>query len=1138
MHNDKTDPDHSAPYSRLVMALKNASVIARFGRLQPRTSTVYYVARETAEYRLRCYEVKKSKTPRIPILLVPPLMISADVYDMAADNSAVDYLNDQGFSVWLVDFGAPEAQEGGLDRDFSDHILAVNDAIDYVAKEKSTPVHVAGYSQGGIFCYLAAAYRNNRDVASVIGFGSPVNIYKNFIPGISDDAMTQALEMIGKVIPKNLRPSMVPAWASKNLFKLMSPTKEIKNWFSFIGSLHDRDALLKTEEGRSFLGGEGFVAWPGPALQEFLGQMLLGNRLISGGCVIEGRTVSLAELSCPILVVVGGNDEIARPGSVRGIAEAVPNAEIFEFNVEAGHMGIVVGSTAMQQTWPEVASWLRWREGRQLQPETIRRLDLTTEANRKPSSSSFDDALPVAFTKTLYGMGKGALGTVSDLAGITAQSLQNLTDNFTSHVSYLSRLNKLASDSEIGFALALEEQAKKAPKDTYFLYDGRAHTYSDANRRIDNIVRGLISIGVRTGDHVGVLMHARPSSLATIMAVNRLGAVAVLLRNIHTGNQLNTELKLGGVQFLIADPENAELATQAFSGQVHVLGGFGRSHRSLPETAVDMEQIDPASVALPDWYRPSPGKADDTAFVLFSGTGIDTAADLICNRRWALSALGTASATSLMKSDTAYCWTSLHDPTGLMVAVSASLIAGARIAVARKYDAETFWREARRYGAKVVFYAGTMLRELVDAPQNKLETGHSIRMFAGVGMPQRLCERVQQRFSSAKVMEIFVAKDTNAYMANVSCKKLGPVFQTVPGSCEIALVHWNHDKNQPYLDAAGYLCPVRKGTVGMLLTRSESHGRDLKRPPIYNVFEKGDCWQATHDLFVVDEDDEYRFVDKAKSLIRTEDEWLPSLPIETAVWQLDSVSIAAAYELRLENHPYGLPAVALELRSNASLDTKELTKIVTSALTETSRPVVIRIMDRLPMTLGQQVKKQALSVAGLPAGALKRGKSLWLNPNTSHYEPLTATTLPKLLSSLGSPADTKKPAIKTPAKKRTPTKKAARRKKTTNQRDTRDRASTSSGNGANNTASPAPHNDASGAQQTCARGDNVSQTAQTDTGKHKSGNGNGNGNRESRSENTGVDKHAASESLSAAEPQANGKDSSDDRTTDSSATLA
>ena len=85
-------------------------------------------------------------------------------------------------------------------------------------------------------------------------------------------------------------------------------------------------------------------------------------------------------------------------------------------------------------------------------------------------------------------------------------------------------------------------------------------------------MRGLISIGVRQGEHVGVLMGPRPSGLAVLAALNRLGAVAVLLR--PDGNT-RREATLGQVRRIIADPERAGQAAGEGSVHTFVLGGGG-----------------------------------------------------------------------------------------------------------------------------------------------------------------------------------------------------------------------------------------------------------------------------------------------------------------------------------------------------------------------------------------------------------------------------------------------------------------------------------------------------------------------------------------------------------------------------------
>lgn len=149
----------------------------------------------------------------------------------------------------------------------------------------------------------------------------------------------------------------------------------------------------------------------------------------------------------------------------------------------------------------------------------------------------------------------------------------------------------------------MSEQARNAPSGEALLFDGRVHTYEAVDRRINNVVRGLIDVGVRQGAHVGVLMETRPSALVAIAALSRLGAVAVL---IPPDVDLAEAIRLGGVSEIIADPTHLEAAL-ALDVRVLVLGGGEDRNLNLPDGAdvTDMEQIDPDSVELPGWYRPT-----------------------------------------------------------------------------------------------------------------------------------------------------------------------------------------------------------------------------------------------------------------------------------------------------------------------------------------------------------------------------------------------------------------------------------------------------------------------------------------------------------------------------------------------------
>lgn len=973
--------------AQFVAAVRNAMDIARMGQVEQSTKTPYEVVHREPTFVLRRYErsnVKGKREARPVVILVPPLMITSEVYDIAVDASAVSFLLERGIDPWVVDFGAPERQEGALQRTLTDHILACSKAVDQAHAATGRAVHLAGYSQGGIFAYLAAAFRRSEGLASVITFGSPVNVHSQVLPGVPDEVLVPLLEGLGSVLASGFSRTAVPAWLTRNTFRLLSPTKAIQNQLEFLRSLSNRDALARKEGQRRFLGGEGFVAWPGPAFREFIEQMIMGNRLFSGGFVVEGQSVTMADITCPVLAFCGENDDIARPPTVRSVADAAPRAEIWESTIVAGHMGLVVGSRAMRQTWPTVAEWIFWREGRGDRPRLVRPLGAVDDDS--PTATDDDEAGPTGWLDSAEAVSRDGLSLILGAASEGAEAVLRLGSNLRRQLPRLVRLEGLRRDTRVGLALTLAEQAKANPDDTFFLYEGRAHSYADADRRVDAIVRGLIQIGVRAGDHVGVCMLTRPTALAVVTAVNRLGAIAVLLR---PEGDLAAEMRLGGVEHLIADPENAGAAAAEWRGSVYVLGGVHTRHGALPLTAIDMETIDPAQVAVPEWYTPSPGRAEEVAFLFFAGQGDGLRANRITNRRWALSAYGTASAAALTSADTVYSWTSLQHPTGLLVSVSGALAGGARLAMAHGFDAPAFWGEIRRYGATVVFYAGMMLRELVDAPHDAAERKHPVRLFAGSGMPRPLWQRVVERFGPVDVLEFYATTEGNAILANVSGKKVGSCGRPIPGSAAVRVAAWDLDAGAPIYDASGYVRPAEPGEPGMLLAEVERERGAIEGKPMRNAFARGDAWNASGSLCIADADGDHWLRDQATDVIHHRGGALLAAPIEEVLWELPFVSAAAAYGMRILGLEHEVVAVALLLR-RAALDPEAVTRLLIDRLDAPSRPVILRIVEELPTTAGYRIVKSVLREQGLPRGEVSSGR-IWVRSlDSNHFERLTA----------------------------------------------------------------------------------------------------------------------------------------------------
>ncbi len=971
------------PVSRLGAAAQNALEVARFGGLSTdEEPSPYVVAEEDHVYRLRHYYPDSAKGP--PVVLVPPMMLAAEVYDVSPNSSAVTILRELGIDPWVVDFGAPEHEEGGLERTLADHVLAVSEAVDQVRRLSGEDVHLGGYSQGGMFCYQTAAYRRSDGISSLITFGSPVDTRLGMPFGLPEQL---AGELAG-LLADAFRGMALPAWASRTGFRLLDPVKSLRSRIQFILQLHDREALLPRERQRRFLEGEGWVAWPGPAMADFLRQFIAHNRMLEGGFVIEDRLVTLADIACPILTVVGTVDQLAPPPGVRAIANAAPQAEIYELSLHAGHFGLVVGSTATAVTWPVVAQWAKWRDDGQELPE---------EVTAAPDASSVELASHVR-SRVGYGLelaagvSTGMTSALSHTAVRAARSIRELAREAAGQLPRLARLEQIQPGSRISLGLLVQERGASAPDDVFFLFEDRAYTAADINRRIDNVVRGLVEIGVRQGEHVGVLMGTRPTSLALTSAISRLGAVSVLMR---PDGDVGREARLGQVNRIIADPERAALAGGVEDVQVFVLGGGG-GPRELDEPLVtDMEQIDPDRVKLPRWYRPNPSRASELAFIIFTGQGERTRMSRISNGRWAMSAFGTASSAALTPQDTVYSVTPPYHPSGLMMTLGGAIAGGARLAMARHFDAATYWEEVRRYGVTVASYTWTLLHDLLAAPRQPGERHHPLRLFIGSGMPKGLWRQVEERFSPARVLEFYASTEAGAILVNVRDVKVGAMGRPLPGSAEMRIAEYDIEAGGLLLGSDGFARECKVDEVGMLLARVRPTDL-LGVVPLRGVFAPQDAWVMTGDLFRKDADGDYWRIDSLAEVIRTADGPVFSAPIRETLGGIPMVDLAVAYGVHGRGE-HELAVAAVTLRAGQELTARQLGRAM-RALDLVQRPAVVRVVDEIPVTTWYRPITGSLRAEGIPEPG--PGVLAWYRDRSGEiYRPLSASARRRLLAS-------------------------------------------------------------------------------------------------------------------------------------------
>ena len=236
------------PVERLMMTAQNGFEVLRWGGLE--TGVVpspFQIVESVPMYRLRRYFPDDPGDGASHVILIPPMMVSANVYDVTEHNGAVSVLHRYGIIPWVVDFGSPDHEEGGMERTLTDHIVALDEAIDTVKQTTGQDVHIAGYSQGGMFCYQTAAYRRSKDIASIVAFGSPVDTLAALPMGIPPNFGAVAADFVADHVFSRID---ITGWMARTGFQMLDPIKTAQSRLDFLRQLHDREALLPREQQR------------------------------------------------------------------------------------------------------------------------------------------------------------------------------------------------------------------------------------------------------------------------------------------------------------------------------------------------------------------------------------------------------------------------------------------------------------------------------------------------------------------------------------------------------------------------------------------------------------------------------------------------------------------------------------------------------------------------------------------------------------------------------------------------------------------------------------------------------------------------------------------------------------------------
>lgn len=509
-----------------------------------------------------------------------------------------------------------------------------------------------------------------------------------------------------------------------------------------------------------------------------------------------------------------------------------------------------------------------------------------------------------------------------------------------------------------------EEKARENGNRVYLVHGGGEVSYREMNENSNRVAHGLLSLGIRQGEGVAIMMRNCPAFLDVFYATQKTGMYAVPVNTSLKGDGLVHTLENSDSRAIVIDHGNWE-CFEAVRDRLPDLRTVILDRGEAPDDFEPSSEFKDISVLYR--YRlptsrpePRPRRGDPGILMYTSGTtGLPKAVNWMYGDS-RIEAIGFLAKFAFRPDDNLYTFAPLFHANALFISGLSAMYANARFSLGSKFSARRFWEDVREREATTFNMLGSLMEILMMQPPSLGDRDHKVRMVMGAALTPETWKRFEDRYG-VTVWNAYGAVDSGGgIIMNVGTSPAGALGRPLGVKCRVIT------------EEGDVATPGEPGELQMYLGKH--------KPVEYYKNEEateariGDGWVHTGDIVSRDRSGNYFFVGRDTERIRRRGENITCFDVEREIIKNPAVEECAVYGVPSELGEDEVMA-ALALRDGRSLTPRELIDFLEDKLANFQVPRYVRFVEELPKTEIFKVKKKELQEEGVTPATWDRDEA-------------------------------------------------------------------------------------------------------------------------------------------------------------------